>query len=202
MRRFGAPTARADATLKWRSGSRNKRAVTTDLLQPAGVQQVLELFAKCDVLVENLRPGTLEGWGLAWDALRHRELTGEGRYGDAALYESVCRCTEELAPAFAMYGMVRERAGASHNDVAVPHGQFSSNDGMRAAISCATDLLPGRLARAMGRPELARPETRGEQAIRLAGRHEVNEGVRDWCRAPMRDVVLQRCRATDTRPSR
>ena len=28
-------------------------------------------------------------------ALRHRELTGEGQYVDAALYESVFRCTDE-----------------------------------------------------------------------------------------------------------
>jgi len=37
MRRFGTPTARADATLKWLSESRNKRSVTLDLLQPDGV---------------------------------------------------------------------------------------------------------------------------------------------------------------------
>lgn len=39
-------------------------------------------------------------------ALRHKERTGEGQYVDAALYESVFRCTEELAPAFAMFGVV------------------------------------------------------------------------------------------------
>ncbi len=131
-------------------------------------------------------------------ALRHRDLTGEGQYVDAALYESVFRCTEELAPAYAMYGMVRERAGSSHNDFAVPHGHFATKDGKWVAISCATDLLFERLARAMGRPELARPETYGEQKTRLAARHEVNEIVRDWCIALNRDELLARCYATDT----
>jgi len=131
-------------------------------------------------------------------ALRHRDLTGEGQYVDAALYESVFRCTEELAPAYGMYGIVRERAGSSHNDFAVPHGHFSTRDGKWIAISCATDLLFKRLAQAMGRPELAGPETYGEQKTRLAHRHEVNEIVRDWCGALTREEVLERCYATDT----
>jgi len=131
-------------------------------------------------------------------ALRHRDLTGEGQYIDAALYESVFRCTEELAPAFAMYGAVRERAGSSHNDFAVPHGHFSTKDGKWVAISCATDLLFERLAKAMGRPELATADTYGEQTTRLAHRHDVNEIVRDWCGALTREEVLERCYATDT----
>jgi succinyl-CoA:(S)-malate CoA-transferase subunit B len=131
-------------------------------------------------------------------ALRHKQRTGEGQVIDAALYESVFRCTEELAPAFAMFGQVRERAGSSHNDFAVPHGHFSTRDGKWVAISCATDLLFARLAKAMGRPELAQPETFGDQATRLAHRHDVNEIVRDWCGSLTREQVLERCYATDT----
>ena len=131
-------------------------------------------------------------------ALRHRDLTGEGQYVDAALYESVFRCTEELAPAYGMYGTVRERQGSSHNDFACPHGHFATKDGKWVAISCATDKLFARLARAMGRPELASSSTYGEQATRLAHRHDVNEIVRDWCGSLTREQVLERCYATDT----
>jgi len=131
-------------------------------------------------------------------ALRHKERTGEGQYVDAALYESVFRCTEELAPAFAMYGKVRERHGSSHNDFAAPNGHFSTKDGKWVAISCATDLLFGRLAQAMDRPELASSSTYGEQKTRLAHQHDVNEIVRDWCGSLTREEVLSRCYATDT----
>jgi succinyl-CoA:(S)-malate CoA-transferase subunit B len=131
-------------------------------------------------------------------ALRHRDLTGEGQYVDAALYESIFRCTEELAPAYGMDGTVRERAGSSHNDFACPHGHFATKDGKWVAISCATDKLFARLARAMGRPELASSSTYGEQAQRLAHRHDVNEIVRDWCGSLTREQVLERCYATDT----
>jgi len=131
-------------------------------------------------------------------ALRHRDLTGEGQYVDAALYESVFRCTDELAPAYAMYGTVRERQGSSHNDYAVPHGHFATRDGKWVAISCATDKLFARLAAAMGRPELASHSIYGTQAVRLEHRHDVNEIVRDWCGSLARDEVLARCHATDT----
>jgi succinyl-CoA:(S)-malate CoA-transferase subunit B len=131
-------------------------------------------------------------------ALRHRDRTGEGQYIDAALYESIFRCTEELAPAFGMYGTVRERAGSSHNDFAVPHGHFATRDGKWVAISCATDMLFARLAQAMGRPDLATPHTYGLQDQRLAHRHDVNEIVRDWCGSLTREQVLERCYATDT----
>lgn len=69
MRRFGTPTSRPDATLKWLSESRNKKSVTIDLRQEEGVQLFLRLVAKSDVLIENFRPGTMEEWGLTWEAL-------------------------------------------------------------------------------------------------------------------------------------
>ena len=131
-------------------------------------------------------------------ALRYRDQTGEGQYVDAALYESVFRCTDELAPAFSMYGIVRERMGSSHNDFACPHGHFATRDGKWVAISCATDTLFARLAAAMGRPELASSSTYGDQNVRLAHAHSVNEIVRDWCGSLTRDEVLERCYATAT----
>jgi succinyl-CoA:(S)-malate CoA-transferase subunit B len=126
-------------------------------------------------------------------ALRHRELTGEGQYVDAALYESIFRCTEELAPAYSMYNVVRERHGSTHNAFACPDGHFPTKDGKWVAISCATDKLFERLAEAMGRPELASSSTYGEQKARLEHRHDVNEIVRDWCGSLARDEILKRC---------
>jgi succinyl-CoA:(S)-malate CoA-transferase subunit A len=70
MRRFGTPSPRADATLKWLSEGRNRKSVTIDLRQPEGVQLFLRLLAKSDVLIENFRPGTMEEWGLSWAAIR------------------------------------------------------------------------------------------------------------------------------------
>lgn len=48
---------------------RNKRAVTIDLKTARGRELVLQLAQRCDVVVENFRPGTLEKLGLGYEAL-------------------------------------------------------------------------------------------------------------------------------------
>ncbi len=53
----------------WQVQSRNKRSVVLDLRAAEGQQAVRELARDADVLIENFKPGTLEGWGLGWDAL-------------------------------------------------------------------------------------------------------------------------------------
>ncbi|MDE2611543.1 MAG: CoA transferase, partial [Burkholderiales bacterium] len=53
----------------WAAQSRNKKSVTLDLRQPEAQQLVRQMIGEFDVLIENFRPGTLEGWGLGWEAL-------------------------------------------------------------------------------------------------------------------------------------
>lgn len=55
--------------LWWSVQNRNKSLVTIDLRRPEGQELFRRLCAESDVLVENLRPGTLERWGLGYDAL-------------------------------------------------------------------------------------------------------------------------------------
>jgi formyl-CoA transferase len=54
----------------WAAQSRNKQSLTLDLRSPEGQDAARRLIAQSDVLIENFRPGTLEAWGLGWDALR------------------------------------------------------------------------------------------------------------------------------------
>jgi crotonobetainyl-CoA:carnitine CoA-transferase CaiB-like acyl-CoA transferase len=53
----------------WHVQSRNKRSVTVDLRHPEGQAIARALAERADVVVENFRPGTLEDWGLGYDAL-------------------------------------------------------------------------------------------------------------------------------------
>lgn len=48
----------------WQVQSRNKRSLSLDLRQLEAQVIVRTLILEADVLVENFRPGTLEGWGL------------------------------------------------------------------------------------------------------------------------------------------
>jgi crotonobetainyl-CoA:carnitine CoA-transferase CaiB-like acyl-CoA transferase len=56
-------------SLWWHVQSRTKRSVTLDLRSEEGQAMVRRLAAEADVLVENFRPGTLEGWGLGYETL-------------------------------------------------------------------------------------------------------------------------------------
>ena len=53
----------------WQVQSRNKRSLALDLRTPEGQDIVRQLASEADVLIENFRPGAMEGWGLAPDNL-------------------------------------------------------------------------------------------------------------------------------------
>ncbi len=56
-------------SLWWYSQSRNKKSVTLDLKKETAREIVRQLTQEVDIVIENFRPGTLEKWGLGWDAL-------------------------------------------------------------------------------------------------------------------------------------
>ena len=54
----------------WSMHGRNKRCITINLKSPEGRALLLRLVAKCDVVIENFRPGQIDKWGLGPDVLR------------------------------------------------------------------------------------------------------------------------------------
>ena len=60
---------RGGTSVWWEVQSRNKRSVCLDLREPEGQEAVRALAAEADVVIENFKPGTLEGWGLGWERL-------------------------------------------------------------------------------------------------------------------------------------
>lgn len=56
-------------SLWWHVQTRNKRSVALDLRSEDGQALVRKLATEADVVVENFRPGTLDNWGLGWEAL-------------------------------------------------------------------------------------------------------------------------------------
>jgi formyl-CoA transferase len=53
----------------WQVQSRNKRSVALDLRCSEGQELCRRLASEADVVIENFKPGTLEGWGLGYEAL-------------------------------------------------------------------------------------------------------------------------------------
>ncbi|PVM89237.1 formyl-CoA transferase [Caulobacter radicis] len=66
---------RGDYPLWWEIVARNKRTVSANLRVPEGQALARKLIATADILIENFRPGTLEGWGLSPEVL-HAENPG------------------------------------------------------------------------------------------------------------------------------
>lgn len=61
---------RTGTSLWWPLQSRNKKLITLNLKHPRGLELVKQLLSKCDTLVENFRPGTLEKLGLGPELLQ------------------------------------------------------------------------------------------------------------------------------------
>jgi formyl-CoA transferase len=71
MRQWGQP----GYPLFWEVLGRNKRTVSLDLRKPEGQELARRLIARADILIENFRPGTLEGWDLSPERL-HQDNPG------------------------------------------------------------------------------------------------------------------------------
>jgi crotonobetainyl-CoA:carnitine CoA-transferase CaiB-like acyl-CoA transferase len=98
------PPHKDGAPLWWKVTNRNKKGITLDLRQPAGGELLGRLVAEADVLVENFRPGTLDGWGItrAWlqeinPRLTILRVTGFGQDGPYAERPGFARIFEAMS---------------------------------------------------------------------------------------------------------
>ncbi len=112
--------------LYWPIISRGKKSVILDLRSAEGQQDLRRLAATADVIVENFRPGTLEGWGLGPDDL-HRvnpdltivRISGfgqDGPYRDRAGFGSIAEAMSGFRHLVAEPGRPPVRVGISLGD--------------------------------------------------------------------------------------
>lgn len=117
----------------WQVQSRNKRSLALDLKSPEAQAIVRQLAAEADVLIENFRPGAMEGWGLGPDellALNPRlvmlRISGYGQtgpYRDKPGFGVVAEAMSGLRHLTAEPGRVPVRVGVSIGDtLASLHG--------------------------------------------------------------------------------
>ncbi|MBV5295769.1 MAG: CoA transferase [Curvibacter lanceolatus] len=117
----------------WQVQSRNKRSLALDLKAAEAQAIVRQLAAEADVLIENFRPGAMEGWGLGPDellALNPRlvmlRISGYGQtgpYRDKPGFGVVAEAMSGLRHLTAEPGRVPVRVGVSIGDtLASLHG--------------------------------------------------------------------------------
>lgn len=154
----------------WQVQSRNKRSVALDLRQAEAQDIVRKLATDADVLIENFRPGAMEGWGLGPDellALNPRlimlRISGYGQtgpYRDRPGFGVVAEAMSGLRHLTGEPGRVPVRVGVSIGDtLAALHGvigillalqhRHASGKGQvvdvalyEAVFNCMESLLP------------------------------------------------------------
>lgn len=89
-RTYGPPFAGGESAY-FLSVNRNKRSCAIDLKSPEGRALVAEMAARCDVVIENFRPGTTKRLGLSYEDLKpanptliYCSITGFGTSGPDA----------------------------------------------------------------------------------------------------------------------
>ena len=154
----------------WQVQSRNKRSLSLDLKEAEAQAIVRTLIKEADVLIENFRPGTLEGWGLDPEKLLEinprlivLRISGYGQtgpYRDKPGFGVVAEAMGGLRHLTAEPGRVPVRVGISIGDtLASLHGvigillalQERHNSGKgqiidialyEAVFNCMESLLP------------------------------------------------------------
>ncbi|MFC6283151.1 MULTISPECIES: CaiB/BaiF CoA transferase family protein [Polaromonas] len=117
----------------WQVQSRNKRSLALDLRQAEAQEIVRKLALDADVLIENFRPGAMEGWGLGPEDLQKinprlimLRISGYGQtgpYRDRPGFGVVAEAMSGLRHLTAEPGRVPVRVGVSIGDtLASLHG--------------------------------------------------------------------------------
>jgi crotonobetainyl-CoA:carnitine CoA-transferase CaiB-like acyl-CoA transferase len=91
--------------------NRGKKSIVIDLKSAAGVALARDLVAKCDILVENYRPGVMDRLGLGYETLLtinprliYCAISGFGMTGPLRDYPSFDIVTQAMSGAFSVNG--------------------------------------------------------------------------------------------------
>ncbi|MEN9544263.1 MAG: hypothetical protein RLZZ598_1096 [Pseudomonadota bacterium] len=117
----------------WQVQSRNKHSVVLDLRTDEGRAAARALIDEADVLIENFKPGTMEGWGLGYEELactnpglimlRVSGYGQDGPYRDRPGFAVVAEAMGGLRHLMGEPGRMPVRAGISLGDtLAALHG--------------------------------------------------------------------------------
>jgi crotonobetainyl-CoA:carnitine CoA-transferase CaiB-like acyl-CoA transferase len=102
--------------LWWKVSGRNKKNITLDLRVPKGQEICKKLVSKCDALIENFRPGTLEKWNLGWEDLKKvapelimLRISGYGQTGPYSPRPGFGRAAEAMSGVMQITGYPGQR---------------------------------------------------------------------------------------------
>ncbi|WP_186054867.1 CaiB/BaiF CoA transferase family protein [Burkholderia gladioli] len=134
-------------------------------------------------------------------ALHHRNMNGgKGQVVDVALYEAVFNMMESVVPEYGVYGMVRERTGASLPGI-VPSNTYACADGS-IVIGGNSDPIFKRLMKAIERADLADDPALAHNDGRVPRTREIDEAIAAWLAPRTIEAALAVLNAADVPASR
>ena len=133
-------------------------------------------------------------------ALHHRNATGgklqgKGQVVDVALYEAVFNMMESVVPEYGVYGLVRERTGASLPGI-VPSNTYACRDGS-IVIGGNSDPIFKRLMVAIDRNDLATDPGLASNDGRVPRTAELDAAIGAWLATRSLDEALEVLHAAD-----
>lgn len=138
----------------------------------------------------------LHGMIGAMMALHHRNMNGgKGQVVDVALYEAVFNMMESVVPEYGVYGMVRERTGASLPGI-VPSNTYACADGS-IVIGGNSDPIFKRLMKAIERADLADDPALAHNDGRVPRTREIDEAIAAWLAPRTIEAALAVLNAAD-----
>ncbi len=112
-------------------------------------------------------------------AIHNVHRTGRGQMVDSAIYEAVLGVMESLVSEYDQGGFIRERTGSILPKIA-PSNVYPTKDGKMIVIGANQDTVFGRLAGAMGEPELAGDERYSSHTARGEHQEELDDRISAW----------------------
>lgn len=106
VRDWGPPFHEGDASY-FIGVNRNKRAMSVDLRKPEGQAIIFRLLVNADILIENFKPGDMEGWGLGYHEVLSKQFPrlvhcrisgfgGDGPLGGLPGYDAILQAMTGL----------------------------------------------------------------------------------------------------------
>jgi formyl-CoA transferase len=141
--------------------NRGKKSITLNLKHPKGKRVFVELVKRCDVLLENFRPGTMERLGLSYEELKmlnprlvYASISGFGQTGpgwpDSPPTRAGTAIGDILSALYTCIGIlaalqVREKTGEGQNvDVSLVDSVYASLENIPQKVFVEGEV-PGRI---------------------------------------------------------
>jgi CoA:oxalate CoA-transferase len=144
--------------------------------------------------IADVATGMFAAWGIA-AALYDRERTGQGRYLEVAMLDSLFSMLLTSLARRLFTDRAAVRVGNRHPET-YPVDSFPTRDGDIVLVGFS-DQVFRRLMQCMGRPELADDGRFATNRDRNEHEAELKEAIESWTRGLTQDEALQRLRAAE-----